>query len=315
VFSEASALGNSGGEHFYNMSQAMAGTASLEGFISYARASSGSGIALVLYLQQYRASVPAVTLTWGAALVAMALSREQGSGTDHAGVLTVVVTTLATVLVYVAFAFFSHKLPCFSTWSPSRYFLDTCVIHQTDTKLKSKGAYHLGEFVMASKELIVCWTPLYNTRLWCVMELATFSRRALLLKGLLHRDPRREIGRIVLLPLWAPRMLFTFSFCVLTLCFVPWLLIPGGHNEALQVIIASIAFCAGGAAFIVGALCMLRYRLHASEMVKRFENFSLKDSKCGWEEDRAMLLEYIRVIWRFNDTDDGCAVFEKFVRE
>ena len=95
--------------------------------------------------------------------------------------------------------------------------VDICVINQTDKEMMMLGAYHLAEYVLASQELIICWTPQYTSRIWCVMEIATFFRRVCLLRELIDRDVNNETGRIVFLPLWAPPLLAVFSCCVLIL--------------------------------------------------------------------------------------------------
>jgi hypothetical protein len=49
-------------------------------------------------------------------------------------------------------------------------------------------------------------------------------------------------------------------------------------------------------------------------MVKSFANFRFDNACCFSEEDRVMVLAHIRETWKNDDVQDGCIVFEQFVR-
>eukprot|EP00927_Polykrikos_kofoidii_P067360 TRINITY_DN6285_c0_g1_i4.p1 TRINITY_DN6285_c0_g1~~TRINITY_DN6285_c0_g1_i4.p1 ORF type:complete len:626 (+),score=64.01 TRINITY_DN6285_c0_g1_i4:88-1965(+) len=70
--------------------------------------------------------------------------------------------------------FFVLTLLCWH--SRRRVFLDKISISQTHEKTKLDGVLGLGAFLKASNSLLVLLDSTYMTRLWCVFELAAFSK-------------------------------------------------------------------------------------------------------------------------------------------
>lgn len=225
-------------------------------------------------------------------------------------------TAIATALGQLFLVFCGHKIPLCGPDPSARYFLDICVINQTNIELMMMGAYHLAEYVLASQEFIVCWTPQYLTRLWCVMEIATFARRMHLLGDLKSTDVLhpRDVGKIVLLPMWSPPILLVFSFCVLLLSLAlsfAYFNIDEDSSSALVY----MALCSGTVAVVAAILCIWRYLRHAQAMVHQFQHFSISVADCVSKDDKILVIEHIRAAWRKDDNEmDGCEVFEEFVR-
>ena len=109
----------------------------------------------------------------------------------------VAASSMTLVGVYVFLVYCGHSLP-FIWWDRTwdRYFLDICVICQTDPVLMKQGINHLAEFLLVSQELIICWTPMYTSRIWCICELAVFFKRM----QLLERKGENNM-KLVLLPI------------------------------------------------------------------------------------------------------------------
>ena len=49
------------------------------------------------------------------------------------------------------------------------YFLDKFCVHQTDLELKNAGVASFAAFVAMSKQVLLLWSVVYFTRLWCVL--------------------------------------------------------------------------------------------------------------------------------------------------
>lgn len=192
------------------------------------------------------------------------------------------------------------------------YFLDICCIKQDSIFDIKQGVMHLTEYILASKELIVLWTPRYSTRIWCLCELATFCRRAHLLRNLADAGAHEEAGRIVFLPLWLPPFAFAFSLNFLIMSILPWY--------------ASLVGTASPELFVVGLslLCLalftaigfvVLYIQFAKIMAITFQDFSLDNAQAVSEEDRKLVLDYIQVTWSSAPRPcNGRDEFERFVR-
>ncbi|CAE7445717.1 unnamed protein product, partial [Symbiodinium sp. CCMP2456] len=90
---------------------------------------------------------------------------------------------------------------------PQLVFLDKLCISQQDEQLKQAGILGIAGFLMASRKLIVLWSPRTFLRVWCGFEIGTFLR-----------DRQR---RIQIMPLKTGSLLLLGSLCwhVLSLCF------------------------------------------------------------------------------------------------
>lgn len=179
-----------------------------------------------------------------------------------------------------------------------RYFLDKCSINQTDPLMKHKGIVHLCEFVQASDKMIVLWDSSYLRRLWCVCELAFFSRISPNLEGLewccLWALPSAHALAMLSSLLW-----FTKPLGQLT----GWL--DSSHSTELGAtwLLLGIVFCT-----------LIWWRRATQHILRDFEAFAVRSAECVSEEDRHQVMELISLVWSKGVGDDGLAAFEAFVR-
>eukprot|EP00928_Gymnodinium_smaydae_P005723 TRINITY_DN11966_c0_g1_i2.p1 TRINITY_DN11966_c0_g1~~TRINITY_DN11966_c0_g1_i2.p1 ORF type:complete len:477 (-),score=36.87 TRINITY_DN11966_c0_g1_i2:610-2040(-) len=92
-------------------------------------------------------------------------------------------------LVFVVVFFCWQDLRVACRLGTRKVFLDKYCIDQKNVQRKAKGILGLGAYLKASERLVICWTPRYFTRLWCVYEIASWLRLG---KGL---------GNILVMPL------------------------------------------------------------------------------------------------------------------
>jgi len=68
-----------------------------------------------------------------------------------------------------------HKLGTVLQKHPRLLFVDKFCIDQVDEERKTAGILGLAGFLRNSQKLVICWTPRYFTRLWCVFEIASWK--------------------------------------------------------------------------------------------------------------------------------------------
>eukprot|EP00928_Gymnodinium_smaydae_P005722 TRINITY_DN11966_c0_g1_i1.p1 TRINITY_DN11966_c0_g1~~TRINITY_DN11966_c0_g1_i1.p1 ORF type:complete len:478 (-),score=40.82 TRINITY_DN11966_c0_g1_i1:209-1642(-) len=79
-------------------------------------------------------------------------------------------------LVFVVVFFCWQDLRVACRLGTRKVFLDKYCIDQKNVQRKAKGILGLGAYLKASERLVICWTPRYFTRLWCVYEIASWLR-------------------------------------------------------------------------------------------------------------------------------------------
>ncbi|CAE7259329.1 unnamed protein product [Symbiodinium natans] len=114
---------------------------------------------------------------------------------------------------YVLFLVFWQRLRAF-VYRPVMAFLDKLCVAQHDEELKQKGIKGIAAFLLSSRQLMVLLTPRYFTRLWCVLEIATFMK-----------DPGRQRS-IHFMPLKTAALLLMTSGC--------WFVLAIGWNLFLS---------------------------------------------------------------------------------
>lgn len=91
----------------------------------------------------------------------------------------------------------------------SRVFLDKVCINQTDLNLKKKGVESIGGFLKHSKAVLMLWDPSYGKRLWCVFELASFTK--------IHSPDGTQAAPIIVRPVSQGPLIFMLM-AVLIVC-------------------------------------------------------------------------------------------------
>jgi len=83
-----------------------------------------------------------------------------------------------TLLCPIAFIFtllMWQNVRSFVGMTPKLLFVDKCCINQIDATVKRKSILSIPGVLHRSQRLVICWTPRYFTRLWCVFEIATWK--------------------------------------------------------------------------------------------------------------------------------------------
>ena len=196
-------------------------------------------------------------------------------------------------------------------------FLDIACIRQDSDAAKANGIATLGAVLDRSERMLVMCDAHYFTRLWCVFEVAAYTKRA-------------GAARIDLLPLHEPLRILgmmadvafymTFSsiiFCVLN-TVAPELLdyLMGGNFAIMGPVMWLVLGTPAQIFVLVAQMEAYRGRRAVSELVR----FTLADAQCHSDSDRAELQQLIAK-W-FTESHEGGEDarrlgfhrFEQFVR-
>jgi len=94
---------------------------------------------------------------------------------------------------------------------PRKVFLDRLCIDQEDEEEKRRGILGLPSFLHSSEQLTILWSPRWNSRLWCLFELATFIR--------MHPTQTKPIR---LVPVKIGRIILSQMLCCLLVQLICW---------------------------------------------------------------------------------------------
>lgn len=149
-------------------------------------------------------------------------------------------------------------------------FVDVACIHQEDSHLMRRGVQGIGGFLAASRELRVLWSPPYLSRLWCVFELAAFSKA-------------NSSGQIVLAPLFVETSVWCLwgFLCVSNVLF--WFARSGrGGASILAYFIVLV---------VIGPATHGLRKSYSSKqrLLEDLKKFDLDEVKCYSEADREFI--------------------------
>ncbi|CAE7837142.1 unnamed protein product [Symbiodinium sp. CCMP2592] len=149
-------------------------------------------------------------------------------------------------------------------------FLDVACIHQGDQHLMQQGINNLGTFLEASEELLVLWdTPLFS-RLWCVFELAAFSKL----------NPK---GKITIAPIYVEAVASQLFLILLAVsCLALLLRIGVASREFLLLALASCALLLAPLLHSLRGKC--RWKMELDDVLA---NFDVLNVDCTVEVDKA----------------------------
>jgi len=183
--------------------------------------------------------------------------------------------------VYIATAALAHRL----LRRNSTAFLDIACVNQLDPVAKAKGIERLGAMLARTEHMLVLADEHYWKRLWCVFEVAAFCR---------HSDA----SRLIVLPLHSSltELGMTLFWYVATssLCLIR-MHQEGGSDAATEAyslaffrFMASIFFCIQP--FVILPMLMGQ---RSRRGLRALRNFSIAESQCFSDEDRAALTSVI----------------------
>ena len=188
-------------------------------------------------------------------------------------------------------------------------FVDKMCIHQTDTRLKEHAIKSFDLFLRFSRRMVVLWSPTYLQRIWCVYELATFSR--------IHYDAASRIefttemhapftlGMTLLIAIGGvPFQYIAFS----TLPFMSQVFGPvWGYVVNVGVVYSPMV--------LVGTFFIYMEMASLLQMVNQLRTFRLADAGASSADDVATVHRLIELTWASEPgATDGRARFEAFVR-
>jgi len=182
------------------------------------------------------------------------------------------VMLLGNAAVIVA-VFASPYLPCRKQCA---CFLDAVSINQADSELQERGVYGIGGFLKVSDELLVMWSPLYLTRLWCVYEIAMFR----------YANPK---GRITFAPSFVEAAALCLWFFTALTTFFLWTSLAFPLSLDLLLVEWSLAFLP-----VILCAHFLRRSLYSKQMLlMNLENFDLDTAQCRVAFDREFVHQSI----------------------
>ncbi|CAL1164142.1 unnamed protein product [Cladocopium goreaui] len=189
------------------------------------------------------------------------------------------------LLVFLAVYFLGHL------WDSRSFWFDRICVDQQNASLKLQTIQAIPGFVAQSKKMLVLWDDTYFERLWCNYELAIHVKTA--------ASPRAT--KIV--PLWMP---FWTLFWICADTLVALLSASEEAGWSLYVFFG----------FLYAAFCLHKLQGH-KRMLDQMSAFDLRNAKCTFEEDRAVIEELvlnlfdealeppIRVAFDAPDAEDG----------
>eukprot|EP00930_Biecheleria_cincta_P084518 TRINITY_DN73982_c0_g1_i1.p1 TRINITY_DN73982_c0_g1~~TRINITY_DN73982_c0_g1_i1.p1 ORF type:complete len:589 (-),score=58.64 TRINITY_DN73982_c0_g1_i1:147-1913(-) len=171
------------------------------------------------------------------------------------------------------------------------FFIDKGCINQATGKSIAAGVQSLGGILRCCSRLVILWSDDYFERLWCIFELACFSRFGgiqnyldlVLVPTIL--PTLVIIGNLFLLSVW---ILFDVS---LYYGILDWMVTNLSHTVALVIMAMAVATPFFGALFFtISQLTRLREHL-----VKEIAEFKTETAKITKESERNKIEECIRL--------------------
>jgi len=138
-------------------------------------------------------------------------------------------------------------------------FLDKVCIGQADEQLKARGILSIPAFLRESRRLVICWTPTYFTRLWCVFELSSWKHL------------RKPVEDVLLMP--SAHAVLVFVMMASLCCFYVMQMLLGtlvswmAVGLQLALVVANVEATRG----LVDTVMLLSQQL---------QSFRVRESKC-----------------------------------
>ncbi|CAE6959921.1 unnamed protein product, partial [Symbiodinium natans] len=150
---------------------------------------------------------------------------------------------------------------------PDMCFMDAACINYASEAMRERAAYGVGGILSVSKDFCVLWSGPYFQRLWCVFELATFSKAS--------------AGQVRLEPFFHELVSLGFMVCLYLTAWISWI---------------SVAFADAAIATVLPLLrllpCLLLHHLlrrrcvEMEDAVGKLRSFSFDSLQCERDFDR-----------------------------
>ncbi|CAE7948979.1 unnamed protein product, partial [Symbiodinium sp. KB8] len=178
------------------------------------------------------------------------------------GPWTVLFTMITTFLAFLV----SPYIPGLCA-QPDTCFMDAACINYASEAMRERAAYGVGGILSVSKEFCVLWSAPYFQRLWCVFELATYSKAS--------------SGKVRLEPFFHELATLGFMVCLYLGAWVFWMSIAFSDAP----IAAYLPFLALLPCMLV--LHLLRRRcVEIQDAVGKLKTFEFDSLECEREEER-----------------------------
>jgi len=171
---------------------------------------------------------------------------------------------LVTILLYFKWQDVSL---CFS--ERRSIFVDKLCIEQSDPELKKDGIRSLPAFLAKTDELVVLWSHHYFSRLWCVLELATWIHL---------RKPKLRFIAI------------DSTACVVAIFCCFWVAGLAWHYEPALGIDCNLSIPVFSVYIIPCAFVVHKYLQMRSDLESHVKEFECEKAECSDEQDRALIL-------------------------
>lgn len=145
-----------------------------------------------------------------------------------------------------------------------KVFMDRLCIEQNDQTLKQKGIMGLAGFLKLSKRLVVLWSPRYFTRLWCVYEIARWTKL------------RKSLRQLII----APVAQGVFMVLVLGGVFVVMVMLAGLAQVESWEIYATIVGSVTAAIMLAPLYAVRNLVCDLRVMKVQIESFSFTSAEC-----------------------------------
>lgn len=149
-------------------------------------------------------------------------------------------------------------------WKPRcKIFLDKVCVSQTDEELKRRSILSLGAILANSRRMLLLWDPTYITRLWCVLELASYSKLRQNILGDVH---------------FRPLMQSTVVSCMS--CSMSLFLIFNGFSKFAPSLFLPLTFISVLVPVILAAHFFRRFAKDIAFLSEQLRNFSTGSANC-----------------------------------
>jgi len=186
-------------------------------------------------------------------------------------------------------------------------FVDKTCIHQTDLVLKEQGIQSLGHFLVSSDKMIILYSDRYFKQIWTVYEFACFLCNS-------------SSGQCVLLPVFFPVLIIVMWFTIYWYC--TWTIILHHVAGSQELVRTAVQVPMVVAILGVGNFCLRRYLLSVKQLRNDMARFSVHNTVCSIESDRARVYELISTFMHFKDlvapsatVRDSLCCFEQLVQQ